>query len=90
MTLDTGKTHVTYVLGKLGPKAPANPRSKWPCLRVDPALVRIHDLPGGHLTTSEHPNLLANLIRALPQPRSARPRSGPPPHPISTEGNQQS
>ncbi len=58
--------------------------------RLDPTLVRIHDLPGGHLTTSEHPNLLANLIRALPQPRSARPRSGPPPHPISTEGNQQS
>jgi len=58
--------------------------------RLDPTLVRIHDLPGGHLTTSEHPNLLANLIRALPQPRLARPRSGPPPHPISTEGNQPS
>jgi hypothetical protein len=36
------------------------------------------------------PNLPANLIRALPQPRLARPRSGPPPHPISTEGNQPS
>ncbi len=56
--------------------------------RLDPTLVRIHDLPGGHLTTSEHPNLLADLIRALPQPRLARPRSGSPPHPISTEGNQ--
>jgi pimeloyl-ACP methyl ester carboxylesterase len=44
--------------------------------RLDPALVRIHDLPGGHLTTSEHPNLLANLIRALPQPRLPRPGSG--------------
>jgi pimeloyl-ACP methyl ester carboxylesterase len=31
--------------------------------RLDPALVRIHDLPGGHLTTSEHPDLLADLIR---------------------------
>jgi pimeloyl-ACP methyl ester carboxylesterase len=58
--------------------------------RLDPALVRIHDLPGGHLTTSEHPNPLANLIRALPQPRLARPRSGSPPHPMSTEGNQPS
>jgi hypothetical protein len=29
--------------------------------------VRIHDLPGGHLTTSEHPHLLATLIRALPR-----------------------
>lgn len=35
--------------------------------RLDPALVRIHDLPGGHLTTSEHPDLLASLIRALPE-----------------------
>ena len=33
MTLDTVKTHVTQVLGKPGPKAPANPRSKRPCLR---------------------------------------------------------
>ena len=40
--------------------------------RLDPALVRIHDLPGGHLTTSEHPNLLAGLIRALPA-TAARP-----------------
>ena len=31
--------------------------------RLDPALVRVHDLPGGHLTTSEHPDLLADLIR---------------------------
>jgi hypothetical protein len=44
--------------------------------RLDPALVRIHDLPGGHLTASEHPGLLASLIRALPQPRLPRPRSG--------------
>jgi hypothetical protein len=36
------------------------------------------------------PNLLANLVRALPQPRLARPRSGSPPHPISAEGNQPS
>jgi pimeloyl-ACP methyl ester carboxylesterase len=35
--------------------------------RLDPALVHIHDLPGGHLTTSEHPDLLATLIRALPR-----------------------
>jgi pimeloyl-ACP methyl ester carboxylesterase len=34
--------------------------------RLDPALVRVHDLPGGHLTTSEHPDLIADLIRALP------------------------
>jgi pimeloyl-ACP methyl ester carboxylesterase len=39
--------------------------------RLDPALVHIHDLPGGHLTTSEHPALLASLIRSLPQPRPA-------------------
>jgi len=31
--------------------------------------VRIHDLPGGHLTASEHPDLLASLIRALPRRR---------------------
>lgn len=53
--------------------------------RLDPALVRIRDLPGGHLT-SEHPSLLAGLIRALPQPRP----DGPPSHPVSTEGNQPS
>jgi len=29
--------------------------------------VRIHDLPGGHLTASENPDLLATLIRALPR-----------------------
>jgi hypothetical protein len=29
--------------------------------------VRIHDLPGGHLTTSEHPDPPAILIRALPR-----------------------
>jgi pimeloyl-ACP methyl ester carboxylesterase len=52
--------------------------------RLDPTLVRIHDLPGGHLTTSEHPTVLANLIRALPPPPPAR----PPTHPNSTEGNQ--
>jgi hypothetical protein len=34
--------------------------------------VRIHDLPGGHLTTSEHPDLLASLIRAL-APRRREP-----------------
>jgi pimeloyl-ACP methyl ester carboxylesterase len=33
--------------------------------RLDPALVRVHDLPGGHLTTSEHPDRLAALIRAV-------------------------
>jgi len=54
--------------------------------RLGPALVRIHHLPGGHLTTSEHPGLLASLIRALPQPRPA----GLPPHPASSEGNQPS
>jgi hypothetical protein len=48
--------------------------------------VRIHDLPG--LTTSEHLNLLADLIHALPRPRLTRPLGGSPPHPISTEGNQ--
>lgn len=37
--------------------------------RLDPALVRIHDLPGGHLTTSEHPDPFGDLIRALPQRR---------------------
>jgi hypothetical protein len=36
-----------------------------PHQRLDPALVRIHDLPDGHLTSSEHPDLLASLIRAL-------------------------
>ena len=66
MTLDTVKTHVTHVLGKLRPKAPANPRSKRPCLCLDPALVRIHDLPGGHLTTSEHPDLLARAHPRAP------------------------
>ena len=35
--------------------------------RLDPTLVRIHNLPGGHLTTHEHPDLLADLIRALPR-----------------------
>jgi hypothetical protein len=30
LTLDTVNTHVTHDLGKLGPKALANPRSKWP------------------------------------------------------------
>jgi hypothetical protein len=29
--------------------------------------VRIHDLPGGHLTTSENPDLFASLTRALPR-----------------------
>jgi hypothetical protein len=67
VTLDVVKTHVTHDRGKLGPKAPANPRSKWPRLRLDPALVRIRDRPGGHLTTSENPDLLASLIRALPR-----------------------
>jgi len=53
--------------------------------RLDPALVGIHDLPGGHLTTSEHPDLLASLIHALPQPRLAGPS-----HPVSPERNQPS
>src|SRR5262249_58874618 len=48
--------------------------------RLDPALVGIHDLPGGHLTTSEHPDLLASLIHALPQPRLARPS-----HPLTPQ-----
>ena len=34
--------------------------------RLDPTLVHIHDLPGGHLTTSEHPDLFADLIHSLP------------------------
>jgi hypothetical protein len=42
--------------------------------RLDPTLVRIHDLPG--LTTSEHLNLLADLIHALPRPRLTRPWAG--------------
>jgi hypothetical protein len=33
--------------------------------RLDPRTVRVHDLPGGHLTTSEHPDRLAGLIRAV-------------------------
>jgi pimeloyl-ACP methyl ester carboxylesterase len=44
--------------------------------RLDPALVRIHNLPGGHLATSEHPDLLASLIRALQQSRPDRPTVG--------------
>jgi hypothetical protein len=35
--------------------------------------VRIHDLPGGHLTTIENPDLLASLIRAPPAPRRREP-----------------
>ena len=53
--------------------------------RLDQALVRIHDLPGGHLTTTEHPNLLASLIRMLPQLRPDGPS-----HLVSPEGNQPS
>jgi pimeloyl-ACP methyl ester carboxylesterase len=45
--------------------------------RLDPALVRIHNLPGGHLVTSEHPDPLAALIRALPQ--ASAPSSPAPP-----------
>jgi len=33
--------------------------------RLDPTLVRFHELPGGHLTTNEHPDVLASLIRAV-------------------------
>lgn len=33
--------------------------------RLDPALVGIHDLPGGHVIDSEHPDLFAGLIRSV-------------------------
>jgi pimeloyl-ACP methyl ester carboxylesterase len=45
--------------------------------RLDPALVRIHDLPGGHLTTSEHPDVLAGLIRGSATPSRRHTRLGP-------------
>lgn len=50
--------------------------------------LRLPKVPLAHVP--ERFTLLANLIRALPQLRLARPRRGSPPHPISTEGNQRS
>jgi pimeloyl-ACP methyl ester carboxylesterase len=51
--------------------------------RLDPALVRIHDLPGGHVIASEHPDLFAGLIRSVHDPRrpvAVGPRPSNTPH----------
>jgi hypothetical protein len=45
--------------------------------------VRIHDLPGGHVIASEHPDLFAGLIRSVHDPRrpvAVGPRPANTPH----------